>query len=349
MKFIKKYRKKIINFILIISVILVPGILLRVNYNIKINRGYSALYLFKRIDFNKVGTLEAEYLTRGWDIIDRFSAKSTRYSMNKEDRVNILNDNFKLARLFGRGLYDVLIIGILETALNPNVIAKPYGEVGMFGQWYSTARYYYNIARDNMPEKYFRAVKFNFTKKQDLLIPGNALRMAYIWLWIEERNYDGTELWTISGYRWGRFLSQHYARNDCNMFPVRFIIMTRFGLKKYNPRAYYWTWRNMRDCFERGDLDAGLKIYNKYKRKQDKLKTEQVEFRRLYRRFKDQEKIIKDMRALNILLRDKLAEYDKVEAGKIKVLKTISKEAKATGWEAQFKKLKDKAKSWLKK
>ena len=329
-----KIDKKIIVRVLLILIIVclvtiaVTGI--DVALNIRKQDRQSALYLFRKIDFRKLSRVESDYLTLGWDIIDRFSAKSTRYSMTKEQRIKFLTENKRLAYAFGFGYYDAMIIGILESGLNPHLSHEPYNEVGMFGHWYSTAAYYYHYAHNYMPKRLFGYVNFDLRKRADLYDPINALKMTYIFLWIESKNYKGDEMWYISGYRWGKFIAQHW-HNGTKEFPIRFTIQTRFGIKKYNPRAYYFSWRNMRDCFERGDVDAGIKSYKKWKHKEDNRRIEEVQFVRLYKAFKYKEKELNETKALIKLLQSKVDGIDKQNKIELKAMNKIAVDTKTKG------------------
>lgn len=263
--------------IFFLSCLAVLGILFGVSMRMYIQERseQSAVYLFKTINFAGMTEDESEYLTRGWDIIDIYSSKSSKDSMTKECRVTILAENKKLADAFGYSRYGALASGIMETALNPNIIHEPYGEVGMFGAWYGTARDYYRDAEERMPGRLWQLVNFSFTKRSDLLDPVNALKMYYIFMWVCYDKHSGDPLWSITAYRFGRFIEQHYKGSD-SLFPEKFVIYTKYGKMTYNPRAYYWTWRNMVLNFERGCLEVG--VYEKWKKEQYKMSAEQIEF-----------------------------------------------------------------------
>jgi hypothetical protein len=259
--------------------------------------------------------------------------------MTKEQRIKFLTANKRLADAFGFGLYDAIIIGILESGLNPHLSHEPYNEVGMFGHWYSTAKYYYNYAHSYMPARLFGYVNFDLRKRADLFDPINALKMTYIFLWIESHNYKGDELWYISAYRWGRFIGHHW-HDGVKEFPIKFKIYTRFGVKKYNPRAYYWTWRNMRDCFEAGNINPGIDEYKKWKSKKDKRRVEEIQFVRLYKAMKFQEKQLNEAKVLIKLLTAKVNDIDKQADMELKAMRKIAGETQTTGinkWYIKFK------------
>lgn len=349
LKKIEKLASKILIRIALLVVIGTLPYMLVINYmDYQKNDENSAMYLFKRIDFRKLDSVEADYLKLGWDIIDRFSARSTRYSMSKEQRIQFLTVNFKLANVFGYGHWDIPIIGILETALNPKAEHTLYGEQGMFGAWPSTAKYYYSIARDKMPQRLWHYVKFTFNDKYDLLDPINGLKMAYIWIWIENQNYKGLEIWTIGGYRRGRFEWVHWKRvqkilKKCetdlefdivaeDLYPVSITLKTKNGTFKYNARAYYYSWRNMRDCFERGDIDAGIHVYRKYKKIKYKEDKSEIEFRRVYSALKQKEKEVRECRQLITILDKKLKDVEQADKKVLKVAKQIGGQANKEGW-----------------
>ena len=341
---------RILKLLIIISsaMILTGVIIIAVNTSRHNDNNNSAVYLFKKIDFKSLSQKESEYIIFGYDVIDTFSSKTSKDSLTKDQRIDLIKLTKILDDAFGYESYGCLINGILETDLNPNIIHEPYGEVGMYGAWYGTAKRFYNEAKDLMPARLWVLVEFDFRKRTDLLDWENATKMYYIHRWVCDRMYSGDELWTISSYRHGWFLDQWNYGND-KLFPIQFIIKTKFGtILDINPRAYYWTWRNMKLCFSRHDLDSGVKIHKKWKDKEDKLRAEQVEFQRLYSAFRQQEKEIKELRQFKILLEKKISDYDNAEAHKFKVIKSIGGEMKQEGIRKHWHKIKSLCRGWIK-
>jgi len=342
--------KKIkINYMLILTILtlLFASIVFYQNSK-KGNKDLTFAYILANTGWEKMSKIENEYTCRMYDIIDRFSSRSTRNSMSKEIRIKYTSKNFTLANVFGMGYFDVPIIHILETALNPYASHDLYNEVGMGGFWFSTAKYYYYVAKQTMSKRLFKHVNFDLKNPIDLTDPINALKMTYIFLWIERNNYDGAEMWYISGYRWGRFVGKHWE-DGLNEYPVKFVIYTKYGKKQYNPRAYFWTWNNMRNAFESGKLEVGVQEFREYDKKKDARKIEEIEYRRLYRVMKQQEKELNDIKAFLSIVSKKVEKYEKLDKKEIKVIKQIGSEAKAKGWGGDlFEKFKRKIRGFAK-
>jgi len=328
--------KKLINrmiFYSVIGLLLIIAIgIIDMTISLRKQKRNTVLWLYQNTDWKRLAKKEGDYTAFMYDVINRVSHYNTRYSMAKEERIKYTALNFKLAEAFVWGYFDVPIIHALETAMNPHIKQHEiYGEWGMGGFWYGTALAYYKIARDYMPARLWGYVKFTFEKPQDLLLIENALKMTYIWLWIERYNYDGVDLWAISCYKWGRFAAQ-YWRYGKNLYPLKFKIKTSlFGWREYNPRAYHFTWDKMKECFERGDLNYGIEIYKKYRKKQHKLKTEQIEFRRLLAIMRSQEKELESIRAFMKVIETKIANTEKLNKKEIRIMKQIAGESKKKG------------------
>jgi len=339
-----KLNKKIINRVIIYSgfvcLIIISIFIIDIAINLRKQERQSVLWLFQNTDWKKMARIESEYTAFMYDIINIMSSKSRHSSMSKEMRIKYTTENFKLAKAFGYGYYDITILGSLESDLNPFAGDKEHllGEVGMFGQCYQTARYYYFIGEDLLPARLWKIVKFNFNKKSDLKDPINALKMTYIWLWIEYYNYDGIEMCAISGYHWGKWYWK-YWKNGTGEFPVRFDFYS--GHKKYtrNPKAYYFTWKKIKTSLERGDIDTAKTIHNLYKKKKDKLKYEEIEYRRLYSVMKAQKKQLKEMEKTKALWEKEIKKYKELNDREIKVMRQIGGEAKKGGWKEPFKKV----------
>jgi len=162
--------------------------------------------------------------------------------------------------------------------------------------------------------------------------------------WWGERMYEGCEMWVVGAYHWGGWLYPYWKRGDGD-YPVRFVFHTKYGKLVKNPKAYYYTWRELKIAFESGKFEMGKVIAEKWLRYRDSLKTEEYQYRAARKMVSDLLNKIgeRDMQIEKLIKKDdKLKEYI---INLEKRFKAIGIEAGKIGWR---KELKNKVKKEIK-
>ncbi len=305
----------------IICCLVIPFLLYRINENTKV-KDNSVRWMVLNTGFKKMAEIENEYTINMYEILrpitrGGFSDYGYRKSMTDREKIAYTAKNFKLARAFKCGYYEVPSEHILESNLNPHKIHEIYNELGLGGFWYGTAIFYHLYAEKYMPSHLWRQVRFDLRRSKDLLKWENALSMSYIWKWVENQTYEGLELWLASSRRWGRFIYKHYKEGD-NIFPIKFVIKLSTGeVKKYNPRKIHYVWNNMCAYFEAGNIIAAHELFTKFTKGTLKLEKAEMQYRTLKKGFKQ--------------LENKIDNYEKIELIRSEELKLMKKEFKKAG------------------
>jgi len=334
MEKIEKKIKKVLVYLVIITIFTLPFLMYRIGSNLE-KQNSSVRWLYQNTDWKRLPKIEGDYTAFLYDVINAFSSDSTHNSMRKEERIKYAQINFRLARAFNYGYFDIPIIHALESDFNPRKDHKMFKEIGIGGFWYGTAKYYHFLAKMYMPKELWRKAKFDFNRKTDLHDIENALKMTYIWVWIENCNYKEVETYVVSGYRWGRFLR---PPEDDDLFPIEFNIkMSKTGITyTYNPIAYYFTWRKIKRSLEGGSIDTAKTIHKKWKDKRKKLIHREIEYRRAIKIIKRYQKEIKELKFRIDFLNKQYEVVDKVDKKQLRVLKQIGGEAKKQGWRPEI-------------
>lgn len=289
-------------------------------------------YMWQNSVWHDMALDESVYTAFLYDVINYFSYQEDRYfkkSMSKDQRIQYVAENYRLAKAFGYGLYDVPIIHQMESSFNPH---EKHGldEQGMGGIMFMTAKYAYNFCEAYMPAKLWCLVDFKLEKKEDLIDHINALRSSYMILWQQYKVYEGSEMWAVSGYHWGGWLWRPYAMGK--EFPVKFVFYSDTGKDERNPKAYYFTWRNMKTAYEQGNFEQGKYIQEKWEKYRNSMKTEEYNYRRVVSRVKTLTKHIKELEQLDTLREDRIKKIEANVKAMERECKEIGKVAGKKGW-----------------
>lgn len=277
-----------------------------------------------------------------------FTAYSYKYdekykkSMSKEMKIVYMNKNFELAKLLKFGLYDVPTIHQLESSFDP-YLDHDYGETGIGGIKWGTALLAHKLL-DYLPESYKRELYFNLNTRQDLKNPIVSLKITYVILWWERRNFRGLEDWYVSIYHWGGFLAKHWDRGKGSI-PSSFTIN---GIK-YDTIKYYVSWAELRDAYESGQIEPSRPIAEKWKAYMKKLTHEEINYRRCRRLIKKQRKLLREKKDIEKKLGEKYVEIDRQIAITDKEFKKIGGVANENGWKKQYAKLINLVKKYIRR
>ncbi len=200
--------------------------------------------------------------------------KRYKKAMSKEEKIKYIRFNYKCATALQLGLFDLPIIDLMESNFNPYMIHQ-YGEMGLGGIKFNTALLAHEVL-SLMPANLRRLLKFEIKSKNDLLDPFINMKVTYIMLWHERRQFKNREDWYISAYHWG---AGHIGRrwdNGKGELPVKFTL----GGIEYNVVKYYATFKEFKTAFEMGDLEAGIPIKEKWEAYVKKMEKEEIDFRK---------------------------------------------------------------------
>jgi len=325
--------------------------LFRINENIK-NKDNSTREMVANTDFRSMAQRESQYTIIMYDILrpvtrGGFSTYGYKKCLSDAEKIRYTALNFKLALAFKYGLYEVPAEHILESNFNPYKVHDIYGELGLGGFWYSTAVFYHDYAERYMPRNLWSYVSFKLSRPEHLLNYENALKMSYIWKWVEGHTYINAEMWLASSRRWGKFIYKHY-NNGADLFPIKFTIKLSSGeVKKYNPRKIYYVWRNLCRYFEAGNIAAAHDLFIDYRHDKVKIEKAEIRYRTLKGRIRQLEKQIDNYKKITLLQSSELENLKSSVDKAKKVCKQIGGEAKEIGWTDKLKKRLKKAAAHL--
>jgi len=194
-------------------------------------------------------------------------------AMSKDEKIKYINLNYEAATKLNLGLFDVPIIHLMETSFNPYAKGE-YDERGIGQMKYNTALLAERLVKI-MPSDKRKLLDFDIKSKSDLYDPIISTKATYVLLWNLKRDYKGREDWFISAYHWGGFLARRWDDGRGNV-PAKF---TLNGIE-YNVIKYYVAFRELKEAFESGKLEAGKAIEERWARYQKQLIQEEVNFRR---------------------------------------------------------------------
>jgi hypothetical protein len=203
-------------------------------------------------------------------------------AMNKDEKIKYINLNYEAATKLNMDLFDVPTIHLMETAFNPYAKGD-YSEIGIGQIKYETGLMAEKLLQF-MPRSKRKILDFDLKSKEDLHDPLISTKAAYVLLWYLKREFQGREDWYISAYHWGGFLSRRWDNGEGDV-PSKF---TLNGID-YNVIKYYVTFKELKESFKLGKLEAGKAIEEKWVRYQKKLVQEEIDFRRT-------KKIIRNLR-----------------------------------------------------
>lgn len=198
---------------------------------------------------------------------------SFKKAMNKDEKIKYINFNYQAATKLDIGLFDVPVIHLMETSFDPYAKGG-YDESGLGQIKYNTALLAEKLVR-MMPGDKRKLLSFELKSKDDLFDPIINTKATYVLLWYLKRDYKGREDWSISAYHWGGFLARRWDNGGGDV-PVKFILN---GIE-YNVIKYYVTFRELKEAFESGKLEAGKAIEERWAQYQKRLIQEEIDFRR---------------------------------------------------------------------
>ncbi len=117
-KITEKSIRKVIVYVVCFVILTIPFFLYRININTQ-DKNSNVRWLYQNTNWKLKAKVEGDYTAFMYDVINAFSSRSSHDSMRKEERIKYARLNFKLAQAFGKGYFDVPIIHILESDLNP--------------------------------------------------------------------------------------------------------------------------------------------------------------------------------------------------------------------------------------
>lgn len=243
---------------------------------------------------------ESKYTEFAVKIMNHYSR-----NMNRELRVNYIRQNWKISQALSFNPFEGPGIHYLETSLDPKG-EHDYGEVGIGGIKYGTALWALAIQDRAMPEHLRKYVKVKDFKKEDLSDPIVSLKLTYTLIWYYRKVYNGMENWYISAYHWGGILDRHYKRGK-NRIPTHF---TLNGIK-YNVIKYYVAWKEIVTAFNQGKLEPSAEIRARYRKYENKLVQEEINYRKCLGIIRDLQKKIKKREEVDKELQEALKKSER--------------------------------------
>ena len=198
---------------------------------------------------------------------------SFKKAMNKDEKIKYINLNYNAATKLNLSLFDVPVIHLMETSFNPYAKGG-YKERGLGQIKYNTALLAERLVK-MMPADKRKLLYFEIKNIDDLYDPIINTKATYVLLWYLKRDYKGREDWFISAYHWGGFLAKRWD-NGTGSVPAKFILN---GIE-YNVIKYYVTFREFKEAFQSGKLEAGKAIEERWAQYQKRLIQEEIDFRR---------------------------------------------------------------------
>ena len=245
-------------------------------------------------------------------------------AMNKDEKIKYINFNYEASLKLNLGLFDVPVIHLMETSFNPYADGG-YTERGMGQIKYNTALLAERIPR-MMPDKLKKFFKFDLKNKSDLYDPIINTKATYCLLWFLRKQFKGREDWFVSIYHWGGFLSKRWDKGRGEV-PLKFTLNNI----EYNVIKYYITFRELKEAFESGQLEAGRAIEEKWAMYQKKMIQEEIDFRRTKSIIRGLRKQLVEKRDIEKKLDKKHEEIDLALNSANVQLKKISGESQKNG------------------
>lgn len=286
-----------------------------------------------------------DFMIRIWNTYGfTYRKPSERYpvprAMSDQERVAVWRLNYELSELFGfanmrngTGYYDIIIKGIIETALDPNAEGG-YGERTWLQLKDEAVMMAWVIYKKMLPDRFKEYVAFDYDGNlESVKEPTTALKVAFILNWYYRRKYKGVETWYISMYHWGMgFLGKHFE-DGRGTFPTKFTIN---GIK-YDPMLYYITFRTMKDAFESGDIEAGKPVVAKWNRYKQAMIKEELQLLKTH-------KAIRSLNKKLAKIERRLKEKDSLVEESRELIAKLKKDL--DGKEAEFKKIYGNIRNW---
>lgn len=272
-------------------------------------------------------------------------SKERRKWMTKEEKISYMRKNLEFAKELHMPVFTVPTIHCLEGNFNP-FAEGGYGEKGMCQMKWATYTWCETIQRKFMQPSMRKLLYIDAQSHKDLFDPIIALKATYTLLWyLDNHVYHGREDWTISAYHWGGFLDRRWDKGEGEI-PTFFILN---GIE-YNVIKYYFSFQELKDAFENGQIDVSKAIVAKYRKDMDKLAKQDVEYNKLMRVIRAQRKTIKELEQIDIDRAEKVKKIDALAEKTLKEFEKIGGEARDNGWNATdaYEKLKNKCKQFLK-
>jgi hypothetical protein len=197
-------------------------------------------------------------------------------AMNREQKAQYIRLLYEAAEDFRFGYWMVPTLHKKESDFNP-IQDGPCHERGL-GQikWLTAmgAQGYLKCLPTWLEKKY----KFELHKPEDLYDPIINTKVTFVLLYMLRNIYLGNELWYVSIYHWGGFLSRYFDRGR-GQIPKAFVINDI----SYDVAEYitdYWTWK---ETFEMGELEPGKDVALKWEGKKRKMLQEEVKLNTAYK------------------------------------------------------------------
>lgn len=260
-------------------------------------------------------------------------------AMSNDEKIQYINFNYEAASKLNFGLFDVPIIHQMETAFNPHARGE-FNEIGIGQMKFGTALLAEKLLKF-MPDSLRKFLSFDLKSQDDLFNPIVNAKAAYVLLWHLRREYQNREDWYISIYHWGGFLGQRWDEGKGEV-PLSF---TLNGIE-YNVIKYYLQFRELKDAYEAGQLEAGKEIEEKWKNYQAQLTKEEINFRKTKSIIRNLKKQLTEKRELESELEKKHEEITKALNQANEQLNIIANGAQKDG-PASLKKVKDVVKNLL--
>ncbi len=262
-------------------------------------------------------------------------------AMNKDEKIKYINFNYEAATKLNFGLFDVPVIHLMETSFNPYADGG-YSERGLGQVKYNTALLAERIVKF-MPDKLRRLLDFTLKRKADLYDPIINTKAGYALLWYLKKEFKGREDWYISTYHWGGFLSKRWDKGRGEV-PLKFTLNNI----EYNVIKYYITFRELKEAFETGQLEAGKAIEEKWAQYHKKMVQEEIDYRRTKTIIRNLRRQLVEKREIEKKLDKKHEEIDLALNSANVQLKKISGESQTKG-RASLRKVKTLVKTLLQK
>jgi hypothetical protein len=202
-------------------------------------------------------------------------------------------------------------LGILETALNPNGMGE-YGEIGYLQIKMDAARWAERVLQ-LMPERFKDLLQFSIQDERSLLDPITSTKAAFCLLYALRSEFNGREEWWVSVYHWGGFLRRYWDRGAGDI-PRKFHLS---GVE-YDVITYYYAYKQLKDCFDKGEIEVGRPTADDWRARAAKLIAEErslLDAKRvimgLRARAEERDREIEDLRKLNEGLTDTLRKAEK--------------------------------------
>ena len=264
-------------------------------------------------------------------------------SMNREQKIDYVNVNYKLATAFHFELFDVPVIHKLETDFNPYEInTASLNERGLGQLVWDTALLAERLQRQ-LPDNLRRMVRFELKQKSDLFDPIINMKASYTLLYFLRRHYR-SELWYVSCYHWGGFLGRYYDKGEGEV-PARFTI----NGQTFHPLKYVQAYAELKEAWQTGQLEAGMVITEKWRDWSKRQKKEQIDFRKTRSIIRNLRKKLQEKSRIESEHSAKEKEIKKVLWKADRDLSKIAGESKRGGGVKSLQKVKKVAKDLLKK